>query len=290
MTDARDPLLALKRLARKDNRPPVLLRVSTRPSMFAFVAHERERIADVHLPRPSLIMVLEGSKELVTMGRQMHFPAGRAIALPAGWQGDVVNVPDERSGFYRALFLDFSETLVLAAHRAHPEWRVQTHVPNLEVPLDPLLVATIRYAADGITSEALPPILVEHRIMEVLLILGMRGLLPLRPQSGAQSTADAVRALVRWQPDRSWTADLLSAEFGMSNATLRRKLSREGASLRTLLAEERMAAASTMLMDERASIREAALAAGYLSPRRFIERFREIQGADPRSLSDTQLP
>jgi AraC-like DNA-binding protein len=118
----------------------------------------------------------------------------------------------------------------------------------------------------------------------------MRGLLPLRPQSGAQSTADAVRALVRWQPDRSWTADLLSAEFGMSNATLRRKLSREGASLRTLLAEERMAAASTMLMDERASIREAALAAGYLSPRRFIERFREIQGADPRSLSDTQLP
>ncbi|NYH26753.1 helix-turn-helix domain-containing protein [Paraburkholderia bryophila] len=286
MTETRDLLLALKRLAKVDTRPPSLLRVAARPSMFAFVARERERIADVFLPRPSLIVVLEGSKELVTMGRQPSFAAGRAIVLPGGWRGDVVNVPDDVTGFYRALFLDFSEALVLGAHRAHPEWQAQTGAQNIEARLDPLLIGAILHSAEGIATQSLPPVLVDHRIMEILLILGTRGVLPLRPHAAAQSIADAVRTLVRWRPDHPWTADLLSAELGMSNATLRRKLAGEGESLRALLAEERMAAASSMLKEAGVSVRDAALASGYRSSRRFIERFREIEGADPRAIHD----
>jgi AraC-like DNA-binding protein len=289
MKGTQDLLQALRRLARTDNRPSAPLRATTRPSMFSFVTRERERIADVFLPRPSLVVVLDGSKELITMGRTMRFTAGHAIVFPAGWRGDVVNQPDRRAGFYRALMLDFSEALVLGAHRAHPEWRAPSRAWNVEVPLDSLLIGAIHHAADGIASESIPSILADHRIMEVLLILGMRGVLPLRPLAGTQSMTEAVRELVRWRPDHPWTAELLSAELGTSNATLRRKLTYEGQSLRALLAKERMTAAAAMLKAERVSLRDAALASGYRSPRRFVERFRHIEGADPRTISD-ELP
>ncbi|SDG36560.1 helix-turn-helix domain-containing protein [Paraburkholderia phenazinium] len=157
------------------------------------------------------------------------------------------------------------------------------------MPLDSLLIGAIHHAADGIASESIPSILADHRIMEVLLILGMRGVLPLRPLAGTQSMTEAVRELVRWRPDHPWTAELLSAELGTSNATLRRKLTYEGQSLRALLAKERMTAAAAMLKAERVSLRDAALASGYRSPRRFVERFRHIEGADPRTISD-ELP
>jgi AraC-like DNA-binding protein len=106
--------------------------------------------------------------------------------------------------------------------------------------------------------------------MEVLIVLGMRGALPASPET----TAEAVRALVRWQPDRAWTADLIAAELGTSNATLRRRLSQEGSSLRDLMTSERVALATTLLTKDGLSLREAALATGYRSPRRFAERLR----------------
>jgi AraC-like DNA-binding protein len=106
--------------------------------------------------------------------------------------------------------------------------------------------------------------------MEVLMVLGMRGALPSSPET----TAEAVRALVRWQPDRAWTADLIAAELGTSNATLRRRLSQEGSSLRDLMTSERVALATTLLTKDGLSLREAALATGYRSPRRFAERLR----------------
>ena len=82
------------------------------------------------------------------------------------------------------------------------------------------------------------------------------------------------RSLVRWQPDRPWTADLIAGELGTSNATLRRRLSQEGTSLREVLASERVALATTLLAEDGLSLREAALATGYRSPRRFADRLR----------------
>jgi AraC-like DNA-binding protein len=102
------------------------------------------------------------------------------------------------------------------------------------------------------------------------MVLGLCSALPAR----TGSLGDGVRALVRWQPDRAWTADMIAAELGTSNATLRRRLAEEGASLRTLLAEVRVGLAQTMLSEDGLSLREAALAAGYRSPRRFAERMR----------------
>jgi AraC-like DNA-binding protein len=101
----------------------------------------------------------------------------------------------------------------------------------------------------------------------------MRGVLPVKPMT----TSDAVRSLIRWQPDKSWTAHAIAAELGTSNATLRRRLTAESTSLRDLVTEVRVDLAATLLSEEGISLREAALAAGYRSPRRFAERMRARQ-------------
>lgn len=278
MSDIEHILERLLKLAARDNRPCALPDGALRASaLFSFVTRERERIAGCAFPRASIVVIVEGSKEVVTMGRHLRFAAGNVLVLPGGWRGDVVNDPDPATGVYRAIFIDFPDELVARASRAFPPRRKGG---QLDLPLDAALSSAIHHAGEGIVAGNLPAALIEHRVMEVLMVLGMRGALPFQ----ARTTGDAVRGLVRWQPDRAWTADMIAAELGTSNATLRRRLAGEETSLRALLAEVRVELASAMLADDGISLREAALATGYRSPRRFAERMRceaaEKQAAD----------
>jgi AraC-like DNA-binding protein len=268
MSEAQTILQRLRKLAAKDNRPSALPAGGARaPALFSFVTRERERIAGCAFPRTSIVVIVEGSKELVTMGRQMQFAAGTVLVLPAGWRGDVVNDPAPKSGVYRAIFIDFQDELVNRARRSLPPQRAGA---RFDVALDPALAAAIHHAGEGIVAGTLPAALIEHRLMEVLMVLGMRGALPEDPIT----LSDAVRALIRWQPHKAWTADRIAAELGTSNATLRRHLAAESTSLRALLAEVRVDLASALQAQDGLSLRDAALAAGYRSPRRFAERSR----------------
>jgi len=242
----------LRRLAAKDNRPAAMpVGANSYSTLFTFVTRERERIAGSAFSQLSIVAILEGSKEILSMGRHRRFAAGTVIVLPAGWSGDVVNDPDPQSGIYRAIFITFPDQLARRATKAFPPAHVASQI---DLPLDSLLAAAVHHAGEGIAAGGLPTALIEHRLLEVLMVLGMRGALPGSPET----TADAVRALVRWQPDRPWTADLIAAELGTSNATLRRRLSREGASLRDVLASERIALATTLLAEDGLSLRESA--------------------------------
>ena len=269
MSEAHHHILEkLRRLAAKDNRPVAEpTGIGSYSSLFTFVTRERERIASCSFSQVSIVAILEGSKEIVSMGRQRYFSAGTVLVLPAGWNGDVVNDPDPQTGVYRAIFITFPKDLTRRAAKAFPPAQIASQA---DLPLDPLLAAAINHAGEGIAGGDMPIPLIEHRLLEILMVLGMRGALPGSPET----TAEAVRALVRWQPDRAWTADLIAAELGTSNATLRRRLSREGASLREVLTSERVALATTLLAEDGLSLREAALATGYRSPRRFADRLR----------------
>lgn len=268
MPEAQQILERLRRLAASDNRPetPSAERKGA-SGLFTFVTRERERIAGGAFSRTSIVAIVEGAKELLTMGRHLRFNAGTVLVLPSGWCGDVVNDPDPKSGVYRAIFIDFPDELVRRAASAFPPRLTET---QLDVPLDPVLAAAIHHAGEGIASGTLPAALMEHRVMEVLMVLGLRGALPVQPET----TAEAVRALVRWQPDRAWTADLIADALGTSNATLRRRLAQEGTSLRETLGAERALLADAMLNEDGLSMREAALASGYRSTRRFADRLR----------------
>ena len=281
----------LLRLAQDDTRAHSTTDPMAAPALCAFVAHTRERLASVTMRRAALVLVLEGDKELVVSGRRLRFAAGDAIALPAGWRGEVVNDPDDTTGVYRALCLDFPAELILRTHRAHPDWAGRT-LPlerRLRARLDAVLAGAVQHFAEGLALPDLPPLLLEHRAMEVLLALVGQGALPLQPHAGAVLASEAVSRLVSWDPERDWTADALAAELGLSNATLRRRLAGEGTSLRRVLAATRMTLAETLLRDDALTVREAALAIGYASPSRFTRRFKAERGMLPASIRASEI-
>ncbi len=90
-----------------------------------------------------------------------------------------------------------------------------------------------------------------------------------------------VRNLVREEPERAWSIDAVARLLGVSAATLRRRLARDGASLRELLLEERLSLAQVLLGDGRASVAEVALRCGYASPGKFARQFARKFGATP---------
>ena len=274
----------LRRLVRQDDRPLEAPALDAAPSISSFVARQRERIAETRFERAALVLVIEGAKELVQGTRTLRIDAGEALALAGGWRGTVVNEPDEASGLYRALYVDFPPELILRAHRAHPDRSLEREASVARtgrVTLTTPLVAAVLHLCEGLRDGSLPPHLVTHRATEVLLVLADQGALPLAPGRRNDATADAMRALIRWQPERRWTAAEFAREMGASPATLRRRLAAEGTSLRTLLAAERMQHAQAIMTTEGSSVAEAAEASGYASRSRFSRRYKAVHGAPP---------
>ena len=73
--------------------------------------------------------------------------------------------------------------------------------------------------------------------------------------------------------------------MGMSGATLRRRLAAEGASLRRLVAEARLAQALVLLQTTRLPVKSVAQRVGYASVSAFTRRFGERYGADPSDIA-----
>ncbi|BAI72038.1 transcriptional regulator [Azospirillum sp. B510] len=280
-----DLLARLSRFAARDLRPGNGDRPH-RPELWAFVAHDCERMAEMRIERTALIAVLEGIKELTDQsGTTRHFPAGSAMLLPPGWCGAVVNSPNA-GGRYRALMLEFPAEMVRRLLRAHGTGGL-TQRPrpgNWHVTLTAALTDAIHHAAAGLTADPpLPAKLAEHRCMEVLLALLEDGVWWLGPVAPT-GIADAVRQLLRTQPDIPWTAERVASALNLSAGTLRRRLAEEGRSVRSILTEERVAHARDLLEGEGLSVQEAAEACGYANRSHFARRFRAVLGVNPSDL------
>ncbi len=285
----------LSRYAVHDRRPGGGTRPH-RPELWAFVAHDRERLNSVRIDRTILVAVLEGAKELAeTSGAMQRFAAGDVMMLPPGWSGSIVNEPDGTTGLYRALVLEFPAGMVRRLFRAHgtagnmagnmanQERRRRPH--GLGVAMTRPLADAIQHAAAGLAAgEGIGPRIVEHRCMEVLLALLDGGVWWLGSRPAAGGIADAVRHLVAAQPDRPWTADSVARALNLSAGTLRRRLAAEDSSVRRILTEERLAHARHLLETEGLSVQEAAEACGYASRSHFARRVRAATGVNPSGL------
>ncbi|MCA0042509.1 helix-turn-helix transcriptional regulator [Celeribacter litoreus] len=98
-----------------------------------------------------------------------------------------------------------------------------------------------------------------------------------------------VRALISKDIAHSWTAAEVSEAMAMSEATLRRRLSKLGTSLSAIQVNTRMSCALSMLQETELPINRIALDVGYESASRFAIRFRQRFGfapSDVRNLPD----
>jgi AraC-like DNA-binding protein len=273
-------IAALRPLARRDTRN--ILQGDQAPLISAFVTRRRETISESSMPAAGLVVVIEGRKQVSWGARRRVYAPGEAFVFPAGSRFDVVNEPDEKSGAYRALFVRFSRELVIEAARRWPQLTSQNLRYDMTVAMEPALCSAIIHAGETLGAGfSASRRLLDHRILEVLLILAEQGALPIAPKYVETSVADGIRLLIRHRLDHPWSAALVASELSMSEATLRRRLRQEGQTLRAILLAERMQAARTILHDRDADVADAVAATGYTSRSHFSRHFQEAFGAAP---------
>lgn len=240
-----------------------------------------------HVPfyEPCVILVLGGRKTLFARARPIECDAGTLIAVPAGSAIDLRNEPDARSGRYRALILPFGRDLLARAcgARGLRGERLRARPEILTMDCDEQLRGAVLHYLDPAADGKL----LEHRLMEVLLILLGRDPRLAAYALDGTSWADKVRLVVATDLARAWSIRLVCARLAASESTLRRHLRNEKTGFREVLQEQRLASALMQLLQTSLPVSRIALDCGYQSVSRFSSNFRRRFGVSPSRLQDS---
>lgn len=242
----------------------------------------RQRIGAVHFGDACLIRVESGRKTVSGHGRAERFDAGRYVIVNAGETLDLDNDPD-RSGWYRASCLSFDAELI----RGLPATIDTPPEPRAFAGLDAGhgLNAAFDHAVAGLRDPAsCPPVLLRHRLGEVLLAVAAQGFW-LRI-SRHPDIRERLRQCLAAAPAQRWTAQAAAQTLNMSEATLRRRLMETGSGFRAELDQVRMDLALALLQGSRLPIARIAEQCGYASSSKFSARFQRQHGVRPAALRD----
>ncbi len=271
--------------------PPLLARLArladcARSEGFACINARHEHGAQsVDVPRPQLAILLQGSKHVRCDGQALQLQPGDLLLVTRACRMDVVNVPDPHSGLYQTVIVPLCAEVLAAARGLWQEPLPPAEGAVAAVSLAPLGDALVRWQ-DALTAARYA----EARLSLAALVLELcrQGhgalllLLPPRP-----SLASELRALVVAQPARDWQSRDFEQAFGLSGATLRRRLAEEGTGLRDLVADARLAQAMELLYTTRLPLKSVAARVGYRSVGSFSRRFQARYQLDPALIGNT---
>jgi AraC-like DNA-binding protein len=247
------------------------------------VTRQREVLLPLTLSDPALVVVIAGRKHVHIRDTASVFRPGALVALPAGVPIDIVNEPDPAEGLYQVLFVSLQPVLLKLFAKTYPDLALP-HPASLDiaVPAEPAIISAFAHAFEAMLQpQRYGREVIAHRMVEVLLALALRGHARWLWTPAGEKAAQRVRQLVLLDPGRSWSAPEIARRLGLSTATLGRRLRDEGASLRRLIEDIRMAEARKLLTETNEPVGMIALRCGYESASRFVSRFRHHHGFTP---------
>ncbi len=239
-----------------------------------------------HVPfyEPCATLVLSGSKSLYEHGMPVTAEAGSVLTVPAPGGYDLRNAPDPRSRKYEALIIPFTSKLLDQLIRSHGflhEVR-QADVAVLKFEADATLHRSIAHYLTTVGD----PKLLEHRLMEILLILVGKNPKLLSYALYPPGWSQRVRAVLSQDLTHPWEIAEVCKRLATSESTLRRNLRSEDTSFRTVLHELRLSSALIQLMQTSLPIYRIAFDCGYQSVSRFTKNFHERFGLPPRQFRE----
>jgi AraC-like DNA-binding protein len=247
------------------------------------------QILRMRVDLPALILVDRGIKTVKpARGASVRAQRRQALVLSGNQTVDFTNLVAEGTQ-YEARWLLFDAQLLDDAYyaaRVAQEDRAGTQASPVRLlsKVRPGLYDAFERARQALgPNPALPDAIARQRVLEVMHWLLEDGLV-LRSDPVDANVSISVRALIAGRLDQDWTAARVADALAMSEATLRRRLAAEGASMTALIVDARMATALTLLQATTQPVSEIAHAVGYDSPSRFAVRFRERFGFAPTSV------
>jgi AraC-like DNA-binding protein len=229
---------------------------------------------------PLIIIVRRGRKVIQSPGFEFVLEAGEAIAIAQGQVFDFENIPAE-DGDYEARWLTLEPEIVRGFAAADGTEPVMP--AKLLGRMGQGSSQAFERAVEALQDDGdLPDAVIRHRVTELLTWLAASGFRFSVLQ--ADSYAARIRRLVGRRPDHAWSSAEISAALGVSDATLRRRLQEEGASLRDVLTDIRMTHAMSLLQSSQLPVSAIAASSGFESQSRFAIRFRDRFGFPPSAI------
>lgn len=237
--------------------------------------------ADLYFRLTFLFFIERGSKhvETPTQGAMLG-EEGDLIIFPPGSMVTMVNRPVLGED-YRALGVCFTHDLIDAVYADLPTppeakgvqiVRAASHHP---ADILALIQATVN-------DETLPDTIRQHRLLEPLIWLREHGIhLPTHVEDQPISK---VRRLIETDLSHPWMADEVAAQFAMSEATMRRWLSKTGHGFAKILLHTRLEHGLSLLQTTDAQVSEIALDCGFKTPSHFSDAFRKRFGIKPKDI------
>jgi AraC-like DNA-binding protein len=246
----------------------------------------QQRIADVPLLQPSLVLVLRGQKIIYQGEAELCCAAGNFLSIPAPSRFNMVNIPDPDRQEYLALFIPFELRLIerfLRLYNGDDGAQGQAD-RSLVGRGDALLYSAVLHYLEISDQPEQDPVLVEHRLLEVLLCLVKHCRTANLLLSVSPSLSKRLHALILTDPARSWRIETVCRMLATSESTLRRNLRKENASFQSVLDDVRLGLALSQVQCTDLPIRRIANNCGYQSLSRFTGRFQRRFHSTPTAM------
>lgn len=237
--------------------------------------------ADLYFRLTFLFFIQRGSKQVETPTQgQLLGEEGDLMIFPPGSMVTMVNRPVLGED-YRALGVCFTHDLIDAVYGDLPTPREANGVQ--------IVSAATHYSADilaliqaTLNDTALPEPIRQHRLLEPLVWLREQGVY--LPTQVEDQPISRVRNLIESDLSHSWTADEVAEHFAMSEATMRRWLSKTGQGFARILLHTRLEHGLSLLQTTDAQVSQIALDCGFRTPSHFADAFRKRFGIKPSDI------
>ncbi|MES9939448.1 MAG: helix-turn-helix transcriptional regulator [Candidatus Thiodiazotropha sp. 6PLUC7] len=239
----------------------------------------RVSIRHVPIDSPCILFILEGRKTMFNQGMEIVCDAGEVLTLPSPASFDLRNEPDPQTGRYRTLVLPFKQSDLESVHKIH-EFSQPTsdRFPEiLKFEHNDLLLRALQHYLSSDSEDYL----LNHRLLELLLILAKEDSRLLNYSLSQESWSQKVRAFLATDLSKKWEISEICQRLAISESTLRRNLKNEQTGFRELLIEQRLSTALMLLLQTSLPITQIAFECGYQSASRFSNNFNKRFGLSP---------
>ncbi len=238
------------------------------------------RFVDLSFTNALLVFVERGEKRVLQSGvAEQHAKAGEVLVFPPGAIATIENRTWSQHD-YVATVVSYPNAVIALVFGEGSEGprglvqRVRTPASSSSRCLQ-----TVQHV---LRDSSLPVEVAQHRLVEPLLWLKGAGVeIPTAPE---RDVRQRLRALIDEDLSHPWRAADAAQQLAVSEATLRRLLSRSGDSFSKLLRDTRLERSLSLLQTTDQPITEIALACGFATPSHFSQCFKERFRIQPRAI------
>lgn len=228
-----------------------------------------------------LFFVERGSKRVLTHdGKELIGEEGDVFVFPPGSMVTMENRP-RLTKSYRATGISYSQELIdLATSTA--ETSVPDQGPELLKPNPSESKRILAAIKAAVNEKNLPQAVLTHRQLEPIIWLRSHGIH--LQKLATQNPIGLVRQLIETDLAYSWQAKEIAHALGMSQPTMRRRLSDAGQGFAKILLFTRLERGLTLLQTSHEPITQIAYECGFKTPAHFSDAFRKRFGIRPKDI------